>query len=193
MGVKDGDSLLVLPTGQKSSVEIRLEGIDAPERGQAFADEAKEALTRLCLGRTVRVEGKEIDIHGRLVARVRVGGRDLSYVLAAAGLAWHYERYSDDEALASAQRSARGARRGLWSLPDPVPPWEARARERQSRQAGERDGEERRELPYHGNRRSRVFHAPACRAYDCKNCTIELGSREEALRRGFRPCGICKP
>ena len=47
--------------------------------------------------------------------------------------------------------------------------------------------------PYHGNARSKVFHSPSCRYYDCDNCYVELSSVKEALRQGFRPCGICRP
>lgn len=48
-------------------------------------------------------------------------------------------------------------------------------------------------LPFHGNTSSKVFHAPACQHYDCKNCTVELKSYAEAIDRGFRPCKICRP
>ena len=46
---------------------------------------------------------------------------------------------------------------------------------------------------YHGNQNSYVFHRPGCRYYNCKNCVVVFGSRQEALAAGFRPCKICKP
>ncbi|WP_229591617.1 Ada metal-binding domain-containing protein [Pseudodesulfovibrio sediminis] len=46
---------------------------------------------------------------------------------------------------------------------------------------------------YHGNRNSHIFHQPACRYFNCKNCTVVFSSREQALNAGFRPCKICKP
>ncbi|MCJ2165949.1 MULTISPECIES: Ada metal-binding domain-containing protein [unclassified Pseudodesulfovibrio] len=46
---------------------------------------------------------------------------------------------------------------------------------------------------YHGNRNSYIFHQPACRYYNCKNCSVVFTSRQEALGAGFRPCKICKP
>ena len=46
---------------------------------------------------------------------------------------------------------------------------------------------------YHGNRRSKVFHKPGCRYYNCKNCTVEFETREEAIRAGYRPCKVCRP
>ena len=45
------------------------------------------------------------------------------------GLAWHFTKYSKDEMLAEAERKAREAKRGLWSDPEPVAPWEWRAKE----------------------------------------------------------------
>jgi deoxyribonuclease-1 len=44
---------------------------------------------------------------------------------------------------------------------------------------------------YHGNKKSKVFHAPGCRDYDCKNCTDVFKSQEEALKAGYRPHKQC--
>ena len=46
---------------------------------------------------------------------------------------------------------------------------------------------------YRGNTKSRVFHAPSCRHYDCPNCTARFASPAEAIENGYRPCGICRP
>ncbi len=48
-------------------------------------------------------------------------------------------------------------------------------------------------LVYHGNTKSRIFHRPGCRYYDCSACTRDFSSREQAVDAGFKPCGICKP
>lgn len=47
--------------------------------------------------------------------------------------------------------------------------------------------------PLHGNSKSRVFHNSTCRYYNCPNCTVSFATPEEALRAGYRPCGICRP
>ena len=73
---------------------------------------------------------KDVERYGRFVSRVSVGGEDLSLALVAAGLAWHYVRYSDDAALARAEADARRKKIGLWAQSVPVAPWEFR---RQSR------------------------------------------------------------
>ncbi len=53
-------------------------------------------------------------------------GQDVSLAVVKAGLAWHYREYSRDKALADAELSARTAKQGLWSAPDPTPPWDYR-------------------------------------------------------------------
>ncbi len=66
---------------------------------------------------------KKIDRYGRTVARVIVDGADASLELVKAGLAWHYTQYSDDPELAKAEQAARSRGIGIWSLPNPIPPW----------------------------------------------------------------------
>ncbi|BCS99143.1 hypothetical protein DSLASN_47750 [Desulfoluna limicola] len=46
---------------------------------------------------------------------------------------------------------------------------------------------------FHGNQKSFKFHAPDCRYYNCKNCTIILHSLNESQKNNFSPCGLCKP
>lgn len=46
---------------------------------------------------------------------------------------------------------------------------------------------------YRGNAESRVFHVPTCRHFTCKNCVVTFDSRDEALKAGYRPCGVCRP
>jgi len=45
VGVKDGDSIIVLHDGRGE--EIRLNGVDCPEKGQAFGNRAKQATSGL--------------------------------------------------------------------------------------------------------------------------------------------------
>ena len=183
VGVSDGDTISAMREGR--SIRVRLDGIDTPENGQDFADRAKQFTSALVLGQTVSINVKDTDRYGRLVARVITGGQDVSEALVRAGLAWHYLDYSDDSRLAAAEAEARSARRGLWSLADPKPPWEFRAAARQPTPASVG--------PYHGNVRSHVFHRPGCQHYNCKNCTEVFETREEAIAAGFRPSGSCDP
>ena len=46
------------------------------------------------------------------------------------GLAWHYKQYSKDDKMAKAEVEARESKKGLWSDPNPVPPWEYRKKKK---------------------------------------------------------------
>lgn len=64
----------------------------------------------------------------RTLAVVMVEGVNANLEMVRRGLAWRFDKYSKDEALLAAQNAAKGARRGLWADPAPIPPWEWRAR-----------------------------------------------------------------
>jgi micrococcal nuclease len=125
VGVHDGDSATLL-THKKSEVKIRLEGIDAPELKQPFGTVSKQALSNLIFGKDVSVRVTGRDRYGRTLGRISVGATDINHAMVAAGMAWHYEKYSKDPKLAAAQVVAITARRGLWGGSTPVPPWEWR-------------------------------------------------------------------
>ena len=122
VGVHDGDSATLL-TAEKSEVKIRLEGIDAPELKQPFGTASKQALSNLIFGKDVRVRVTGRDRYGRTLGRISVGVTDINHTMVAAGMAWHYEKYSKDPKLAEAQAGAMASHRGLWASPTPVPPW----------------------------------------------------------------------
>jgi endonuclease YncB( thermonuclease family) len=121
----DGDTLLVDSAGEE--IRVRIFGIDSPERGQPFADVARRRLGDLIERRRLLIEPIEHDRLGRLVARLRLeDGRDVAGEMLAAGLAWHFTRYSSDQSYAAAEARARSAKQGLWQDREPVPPWEWR-------------------------------------------------------------------
>lgn len=127
--VVDGDTIHVEVDGRIS--RVRLYGIDCPEAGQPFADEARELTASVVEGKTVSLTPVESDRLGRSVADVSTSKDGeapyLSDILLSAGLAWWYEGQSPPgRHLELHEARAREARRGLWADPDPVPPWEYR-------------------------------------------------------------------
>jgi micrococcal nuclease len=124
VGVHDGDTISVMKAGK--AVKIRLEGIDCPELGQDFGTRAKQFTSALVFGKDVEVKEYNRDIYRRTVARVYIGGQDVSLDLVKAGLAWHFKKYSSDPVLSEAEEQARSQKVGLWSMPSPIPPWEFR-------------------------------------------------------------------
>ena len=61
-----------------------------------------------------------------MLGYVVIDGVNVNTALIRLGLAWHYVEYNKDELLARMEFEAREAGRGLWSTPDPIPPWEFR-------------------------------------------------------------------
>ena len=134
VGVADGDTITVLHDGRPEVV--RLNGIDAPEKGQAFGERAKQFTASLAFGKTVSVRSTERDRYGRTIGDVTLpDGRSLSQEVLRAGHAWWFRRYSTDHRLANLEAQARAAHTGLWADSNPVPPWEWRRarRDRSSR------------------------------------------------------------
>lgn len=128
VSITDGDTYDVdRPDGP--AVTVRLWGVDAPESSQPYGTAATRAAHRIIGGKNVRVSVEEIGAYGRAVARLTVQGGGLSEVLVRRGLAWHAGEYAPNAAeLARLERQARTAERGLWSQPNPVPPWTWRDR-----------------------------------------------------------------
>ncbi len=124
VSVADGDTLTVLV--DRKQVKVRLEGIDAPERSQAFGAKSKDALTELVAGKVVTVHKTGEDRYGRTLARVHLDSEEINSLMVARGFAWHYKQYSKDKTLAELEDKARSERVGLWADARPVPPWEFR-------------------------------------------------------------------
>jgi endonuclease YncB( thermonuclease family) len=73
------------------------------------------------------VEMVIVDATGNEVtARILVNGTDVSEMLVGSGLAWVTPECADSDLVELADR-ARELPCGLWTDPEPVPPWEFRA------------------------------------------------------------------
>jgi micrococcal nuclease len=124
--VIDGDTFDV--TENDSTYRIRLQGIDAPESGQEFYEEAKQFLRELTNNHEIILERKGTDRYGRILANI-VRSSDhlnINYEMVRKGMAWHYAKYSDDAELAKLEAEARERQVGLWSLYHYTAPWEYR-------------------------------------------------------------------
>jgi micrococcal nuclease len=141
VAVLDGDTIDIL-NGDKTTPRIRFNGIDCPEKGQPFGNNAKEFLSQTIAGKVVRIVEQDTDRYGRTIADVYLPA-DVAYAgsnpagailpdmflnreLVQRGLAWHYKTYSDDERLAEDEDRARADKLGLLSDPRHVAPWEWR-------------------------------------------------------------------
>ncbi len=129
--VVDGDTLYVLDASYKDH-KIRLAGIDAPERRQAYGLASRKHLLSIVAGKQVRVEYQKRDRYGRIVGKVLLDGIDVCLEQVKVGFAWHYKKYQHEQSLedrrlyADAENKARNERLGLWRENNPNPPWEFR-------------------------------------------------------------------
>jgi len=73
---------------------IRLNGIDCPEKGQAYGRKAKQAASELVLGRQVTLQTHGLDKHGRTIADVLLpDGTNVNHELVKQGWCWWYRKY----------------------------------------------------------------------------------------------------
>lgn len=112
--VTDGDTLWVRPASGPP-VQVRIQGLDAPEICQAFGPQARDALAARVLHRTVRVATRARDIYHRTVGRVDLDGQDLGAWLVAGGFAWSAHYRGRNGPYAAQEARARQERRGLWA------------------------------------------------------------------------------
>lgn len=147
--VVDGDTIVVTDRQGKEQ-HIRIAGIDAPEKAQAFGSLAKDHLKRLFSGsRTVEIDPRAVDQYGRTIARVLTAPgkcshcaptEDLGLAQVSAGYAWWYRQESrqqpaqEREDYALAEEAARARRHGLWAEVSPVPPWQWRREHKEEAQ-----------------------------------------------------------
>jgi len=173
--VIDGDTVVAQDLGK-----IRLLGLDTPEvssrtaRLDPYGPEATRFTRRILLNQRVRLEWNERrkDDYGRWLAYLFLeNGAFFNEMLVREGLAVATPSRDDRYAsrLLAAEDTARQKGLGVWSV---FPP-------------------ELRTAPFHGNRKSRYYHAATCTSYRCPNCVVTLSSRVEAESRGFRPHWDC--
>lgn len=131
VGVADGDTITVLDADRVQH-KIRLAGIDAPEKRQAFGNRSKESLSDLTFGKAVNVETNKRDRYDREIGKVLVNGQDVNLVQVERGMAWFYRQYqleqspNDRTLYGAAEDAAKAGKRGLWRDAEPIPPWEWR-------------------------------------------------------------------
>ncbi|MCZ6690058.1 MAG: thermonuclease family protein [Planctomycetota bacterium] len=167
----DGDSVII-----SGGRQVRLIGIDAPERGEPLADEAREWARSKLEGRWVRLEYDEetSDRYGRLLAYLWLeqAGQEVlvNEEIVGQGLARSYPyppnlRYRNR--IARVEKKAREARDGIWQADSPG------------------------RGPFVGS--ASRFHRPTCEHVLKIRKPRNLPTRNDAFEAGLSPCRTCKP
>jgi hypothetical protein len=184
--------------------------IDAPEKGQAFGQVARQNLAGIVINRDVRVEWSKVDEWSRIIGKVLLDERDVCLEQIRAGLAWHFKKYQNEKSeedrqlYDSAEQEARSSRRGLWHDGSPTEPWIERDRQPHnlSKEPSQQDNQNSAASPFMtapgpesiiGNRRSMIYHWLGCPNYDdiAPRNRIYFKTREAAERAGYRAAKNC--
>ena len=96
INVADEDTITVLDD-TNTQHNIRMDGIDAPEKRQAFGNVFWESLAVQVVGQSVTVEWDKVDRYGRKVGKVLLAGLDRNLEQVKRGLAWHYKQYQGEQ------------------------------------------------------------------------------------------------
>ena len=125
--VCDGDT--VKAQGHDIEITVRLVGIDAPETsrkkrdpGQPYSQKAKKYLASLVLNKTVDIKGYGLDRYNRILGVIYLNKQNINLEMVKAGLAEVYRgkpaRGFDNGPYLEAEKRAREAKTGMWSLGD---------------------------------------------------------------------------
>ncbi|HEY9278379.1 MAG TPA: thermonuclease family protein [Methylotenera sp.] len=131
IAVTDGDTIRVLDN-TNTQYKIRLAGIDAPEKKQAFGNVSKKSLSDLVYGKQVFVDWQKQDRYGRKVGKVVINGQDANLEQIKRGMAWFYSKYQNELVMDDrlnylhAHEFAQAGRVGLWLDKEPMAPWDFR-------------------------------------------------------------------
>ena len=119
--IVDGDTLHIEDvTGVRH--KVRLSGINAPERKQAYGQRAKQYLTSLVYGVWVRVYWDKLDKYDRVVGKIISGGKDVSLAMVRAGYARWYRRFAHEQSKVDrvlyqfAEKAAKREKLGIWLM-----------------------------------------------------------------------------
>jgi endonuclease YncB( thermonuclease family) len=127
VGVADGDTVTLLAS-DRTQHKIRIAGIDAPEKKQAYGAASKAHMSELVFGKDAEATCEKVDKYRRDVCVLRVWGQDIGLEQINGGFAWWYRDYADEQSpedrkdYEQAETYARSRKLGLWSDPAPIKP-----------------------------------------------------------------------
>ena len=155
---------------------LRFSGINTPETGECYYQEAKDELKRLILGKQVYLENDYTDAgkYDRKLRYVFVDDLLVNEELVRGGFAKVYDKYKDDtrmyERLKDVEFLAARELVGVWGCVDP-----------------------RADCAFVASKNSEVYHESHCKA--AKKIKVDnlicIDSVEEAISLGLRPASSC--
>ncbi|MBS0430461.1 MAG: thermonuclease family protein [Proteobacteria bacterium] len=131
LAVPSGDTLSVrCGASGAPATPVRVAGIEAPARDQAYGETARQSLSALCLMQPVTVTPKlALRPVGGTVADLSCRNQDAGRHQVRTGMAWADDRGARGHGQPDVpllHKAAKAQRRGLWADRLPVAPWEWR-------------------------------------------------------------------
>lgn len=120
VSVVDGNTLEVISV-EEETYRIVLVGIDCPEMGQPYAEEAKKFLEEAILRKSIEVKLLGKDRWGNYLGEIMTEV-EVHVELVKRGLAWCHEKNAPHH-LKALEQQAREQRIGLWREENPTAPW----------------------------------------------------------------------
>ncbi|MEP1472993.1 MAG: thermonuclease family protein [Halieaceae bacterium] len=124
--VDDGDTVQI-KNADSIVYTVQLRCADAPELGQDAGEASAAYLARLIANKSVTVAWEVVNQSGQVSGTIMLRGSDINFRMIRAGYAWHDADDRCGPAWDTAQRRAQESGRGLWSAPEPIPPWDYRS------------------------------------------------------------------
>ena len=121
--VIDGNTLNV-STIEDDTFMVKLKGVDAPELGQEYGNEALLYLKKLVGDKNIKIEFSGKDRWGnRLVDVSSNDGKSINEVMIRDGYGWVDRFFLTHNELIVLQENAKTKNIGLWSQEAPMEPW----------------------------------------------------------------------
>ena len=165
--VLSGDTIMV--NYQGGLYNVRLYGVATPKNGQSYGPTAREATSRVVMGRDVDVQRIYADGNTDVAIVYIHDQYSLQSYLTGSGLAWVNESNCSYDVCSnwlSMQEQARDAERGLWSEANPIAPWNWRSAVKTKKKA----------------HKPKVVHKQKKRHYAHRKVTGENPSAEAAVQ-----------
>ena len=123
--IVDGDTFWVTNLRDGSEWKVRLWGVNAPDQGKCYFDEATKILEKELAGKNLSFEKFGRDDYGRILAKVYADGVNVEEILVATGAAVAYDakdvhdelRPSKEyvDSLKKIEDKAKSESLGMWS------------------------------------------------------------------------------
>lgn len=131
--VIDGDTLVL--TDGHIKFKLRIAGLDAPEKAQAFGKRATYELKSLVENKKIQIKtiGNGLDRYSRVLGQAYVEGKDISLMMIERGLATYYrpscqdypankKKYNyDPRSYVDAEKTAKKKKLNIWSASFQLP------------------------------------------------------------------------